>query len=234
MKIHEYQAKEILSRYGIPVLRGQVTWSPAEAREIAKGIGKPVMVKAQVLVGGRGKAGGVRYAATPDDAETLAAAILGMDIKGITVRRVLVTEAANIAREMYLGAILDRANKRVAFMASAAGGMDIEEVARTTPEKIIYSSADPFLGFPDYRARQVAFALGIPANLTREFARIARALYDAFVATDASAQASSGDLVTWEASREAALLHDPWFIPVDHAVVGIVDQHALEPSEKSK
>ncbi len=186
MKIHEYQAREIFARFGVPVPRGQVTSSPAEAREIAKSFGKPVMIKAQVLVGGRGKAGGVKYAATPDEAEMHADAIIGMDIKGITVQRVLVSEAADIAKEIYLGVVLDRADKRVAIVTSAAGGVDIEEVARTTPEKIIRSSADPFLGFPDFRARQMAFALGIPTNLTRDFVRIARALYDVFVATDAS------------------------------------------------
>jgi succinyl-CoA synthetase beta subunit len=186
MKIHEFQAKEIMARYGVPVPQGQVTSSPAEAREIAKTIGKPVVVKAQVLVGGRGKAGGVKFAATPDEAEEKAAAILGMDIKGITVRRVLVTEAADIAKEIYLGAIVDRANKRVAFMVSAEGGVEIEETARTAPEKIIHSSADPLLGLPDYRGRQMAFAAGIPASLTRDFARIVRGLYDTLIATDAS------------------------------------------------
>jgi succinyl-CoA synthetase beta subunit len=186
MKIHEFQAKEIMARYGVPVPAGQVTSSPAEAREIAKAIGKPVVVKAQVLVGGRGKAGGVKYAATPDDAETVATAILGMNIKGTTVQRVLVTEAADIAREIYLGAVFDRDNKSVAFMVSAEGGVDIEEVARTTPEKIIRSTADPLLGFPDYRARQMAFAAAIPANLTRDFVKIVRGLYDTYMATDAS------------------------------------------------
>jgi succinyl-CoA synthetase beta subunit len=186
MKLQEFQAKDILARYGVPVTRGQVTSSPAEAREIAKSLGTPVVVKAQVLVGGRGKAGGVKYAATPDEAEERAACILGMSIKGITVRRVLVTEAADIAKEIYLGAILDRADKCVAFMASAEGGVDIEEVARTMPEKIIRSSADPLLGLPDYRARSMAFAVGIPAGLVRDFVKITRGLYDALIASDAS------------------------------------------------
>ncbi len=186
MKLHEFQAKEILARYGIPVPQGQVTSSPAEAREIARTIGKPVVVKAQVLVGGRGKAGGVKYAATPDDAEEKASAILGMNIKGITVRRVLVTEAADIDKEIYLGAVLDRTQKSVAFMVSAEGGVEIEEVARVSPEKIIHSSADPLLGFPDYRARQMAFAAGIPTNLVRDFSKVARGLYNTLIACDAS------------------------------------------------
>jgi len=186
MNIHEFQAKEIMARYGVPVSPGQVTSSPAEARDIAKSIGKPVVVKAQVLVGGRGKAGGVKYAATPDEAEEKTKAILGMNIKGTIVRRVLVTEAADIAREIYLGAVFDRGNKCVAFMASAEGGVDIEEVARSAPEKIVRSTADPLLGWPDYRARALAFAVGIPNNLLRDFARITHALYNAFMATDAS------------------------------------------------
>jgi succinyl-CoA synthetase beta subunit len=186
MKIHEFQAKDIFARYGIPVTRGQVTSSPAEAREIAKGLGGPVVVKAQVLVGGRGKAGGIKYAATPDAAEERAAAILGMTIKGITVRRVLVTEAIQFVKEIYLGAVFDRANKRITFMASAEGGVEIEDVARTAPDKIIASSADPLLGLPDYRARQVAFGLGLPTNLTRDFVKIMRGLYDTFIAADAS------------------------------------------------
>jgi succinyl-CoA synthetase beta subunit len=186
MKIHEFQAKEILARYGVPVSAGQVTSSPAEARDIAKGIGRPVVVKAQVLVGGRGKAGGVKYAATPDDAEARAADILGMSIKGITVQRVLVTEAADIAREIYLGMIVDRDSKRVLCMTSAEGGVEIEDVARTAPEKIVRSWADPLLGFPEFRARQLAFAVGIPPSLTRDFMRIVHALYQALVDTDAS------------------------------------------------
>jgi succinyl-CoA synthetase beta subunit len=206
MKIHEFQAKEILARYGIPVPRGAVTSSPTEAREIAKSYGVPVMVKAQVLVGGRGKAGGVRYAATPEKAEELAEQILAMTIKDIHVRRVLITEAANIAKEIYLGAILDRAAKRVVIMGSAAGGVEIEEVARTTPELIVRREADPFLGFPDYRAREMAFALGLPTTLVRDFVRIARGLYQAFIDVDASlaeinplAMTTSGQLMALDA-----------------------------------
>jgi len=186
MKLHEFQAKELFARNGIPVNRGQVTDSPAQAWEIAKAIGAPVVVKAQVLVGGRGKAGGVKLAQTPDEAEAKAAAILGMEIKGVKVRRVLIAEAANIAKEIYLGAILDRTSKRIIFMASAAGGIDIEEVARTTPEAIIKVAADPFLGLTDFQARQLAFGINLPASLVRDFVRIAQGLYKTFVECDAS------------------------------------------------
>ena len=186
MKIHEYQAKEILARYGAPVNAGEVADTPEQARAIAERIGKQVVIKAQVLVGGRGKAGGVKLAQTPQEAYDKADAILGMDIKGITVQRVLVADAADIEQEYYLGAILDRASRRIVFMASAAGGVDIEEVAHTNPEKILRAAVDPLLGFSEYQARDLAFGMGLAPDLVPQFVRIARALYDAFVATDAS------------------------------------------------
>ena len=137
VKLHEYQSKQIFAQYGIPIPKGEVASTPEEARQIAADLGRRVVVKSQVLVGGRGKAGGVKVANTPDEAEQVASKILGMNIKGLTVRKVLVDEAADIQQEIYLGVVIDRAARRVTMMASAAGGMDIEEVARTAPEKII-------------------------------------------------------------------------------------------------
>ena len=137
MKLQEFQAKRIFGQYGIAVPQGEVAETPEEARDIAKRIGGPVVVKSQVLVGGRGKAGGIKLARTPDEAEQVAGRILGMDIKGLTVKKVLVDPAADIKTELYLGMVLDRARRRVVVMASSAGGVDIEEVAATTPEKII-------------------------------------------------------------------------------------------------
>ena len=186
MKIHEYQAKQILARYNIPIPRGELAATPAEARSIAKSYGVPVVVKAQVLVGGRGKAGGVKLAATPDEAEVVAERILGMNIKGVTVRKVLVAEATDIAKEIYLGAVLDRTSQCVVVMASAEGGVEIEEVARTRPEKIVKVAADPFLGLADFQARQLAFGIGLPTNLVRDFVRIAKGLVQALMDTDAS------------------------------------------------
>lgn len=186
MKLHEYHSKRIFARYGIPIPRGEVATTPAQVRDIAVRLHRPVVVKAQVLVGGRGKAGGIRVARTPDEAEAVAEQILGMHLKGIPVKKVLVDEAADIQSEIYLGVTLDRAQRRVVMMASAAGGVDIEEVARETPEKIIKATADPFLGLREYQARALAFALGLPRELVREFARIAMALYRAFVENDAS------------------------------------------------
>jgi len=186
VKIHEYQAKQILARYNIPIPRGELAATPAEARSIAKSYGVPVVVKAQVLVGGRGKAGGVKLAATPDEAEVVAERILGLNIKGVTVRKLLVAAATDIAKEIYLGAVLDRTSQRVVVMASAEGGVEIEEVARTMPEKIVKVAADPFLGLADFQARQLAFGIGLPTNLVRDFVRLAKGLVQAFVDTDAS------------------------------------------------
>ncbi len=186
MKVHEYQAREILQRYGIPVPRAEVASTPVEARTIAEKLGVPAVVKAQVLVGGRGKAGGVKLAATPSEAEAMAKAILGMNIKGLTVEKVMVAEATKIAKEIYLGAIVDRSSKSVVLMASAEGGVEIEEVARVSPEKIIKVHAHPMLGLFDYQSRELAFGIGIESNLVRDFTQITQGLYRALVECDAS------------------------------------------------
>ena len=186
MNLHEYQSKRVFARYGIPIPRGEVANSPAEAREIAAKLGGKVVVKSQVLVGGRGKAGGIKLAVDKDDAEEKAKAILGMDIKGLTVTKVLVDEAADIKDEIYLGLVIDRARRRVVMMGSSEGGVDIEEVAAHTPEKIIQVAIDPCIGFRAYQANDLAAALGIPKDLTRSFVQIAGGLYNAFTDSDAS------------------------------------------------
>lgn len=186
MNLHEYQAKELLRQHGVPIPPGEVASTPTDARAIATQIGKPVVVKAQVLTGGRGKAGGVKLAATPDKAETVASAILGMDIRGHLVRKVLVADAAEIEREIYFGAIFDRATRTIILMASAEGGVEIEEVARVTPEKIIRRSIDPFLGYADFLGREIGFALGLNPAQVRAFSQIARGLYDTLVQNDAT------------------------------------------------
>ncbi|MEZ4635289.1 MAG: ADP-forming succinate--CoA ligase subunit beta [Caldilineaceae bacterium] len=186
MKLHEYQSKRIFAKYGIPIPSGDVATTPAEAREIAQRLGKRVVIKSQVLVGGRGKAGGIKVADNPDDAEAVAGKILGMDIKGLTVNKVLVDEAADIKSEIYLGAVLDRAARKVAIMASSEGGVEIEEVAAQTPEKIVTVHAHPFLGLLDYQARNLAYGIGIPKEHINTFIKIAQGLYRAFVDTDAS------------------------------------------------
>jgi succinyl-CoA synthetase beta subunit len=187
VKLHEYQSKRLFGEYGIAVPSGQVATTPEEARRIAGEIGTPVVVKAQVLVGGRGKAGGVKLAKSPEEAEARAADILGMDIKGLTVEKVLIDPAADIKDEIYLAVILDRAARRIAIMASAAGGVDIEEVAATTPEKIVTVRVEPAVGLQDYQTRELAYGIGLEdKNQVRQFAQIVRQLYDVYTGTDAN------------------------------------------------
>ena len=186
MKLHEYQSKQIFAQYGVPIPDGEVASTPAEARAIAERIGKAVVIKSQVLVGGRGKAGGIKLAKTPDEAEDVASRILGMEIQGLTVKKVLVDEAADIRSEIYLGAVLDRSARRVAIMASSEGGIEIEEVAAQTPEKIITVHIHPLLGMQVYQARQLAYGIGLPKEHISAFTKIALNLYRAFAESDAS------------------------------------------------
>lgn len=183
MNIHEYQAKEILRGLGVPIPPGQVAETPEEAEQIAKKIGKPVVVKAQVHAGGRGKAGGVKLAGGPAEAKQKAAAILGMQIKGLTVMRVLVTEAMDIASEAYVGVILDRASKKPVFMVSPAGGIDIEEVAASTPDKILKMPVDTRFGLMPYQAMRLGFFLYRDLAQARAAARIMQQLYIGFIQT---------------------------------------------------
>ncbi|MFO3797274.1 MAG: ADP-forming succinate--CoA ligase subunit beta [Anaerolineales bacterium] len=186
MKLHEYQSKQIFARYGIPIPRGRVAETASAARQIAEELGGRVVVKAQVLVGGRGKAGGVRLAKDPQEAETIATQILSMEIKGLPVRKVLVDEAANIEQEIYLGITNDRAARKPVIMASAAGGVEIEEVARQTPEKIIKVHVDPLLGLREYQARDIAVLLDLPREHWRTFITITQGLWRAYVENDAT------------------------------------------------
>jgi succinyl-CoA synthetase beta subunit len=186
MKIHEYQAKEILAEYGVPVPQGEVATTPEEAKVIAERLGGTVAIKAQVHVGGRGKAGGIKVAKNPDDAYEKASEILGMDIKGLTVEKVLVEEGAEIDREFYLGIVQDRATKAPALMVSAEGGVEIEEVARAKPEAIYKAWADPYHGLRGYAAYALASRLTEDPKEARTMAAILRKLYTAFVEYDAS------------------------------------------------
>lgn len=186
MNIHEYQAKEILRDYGVPIPPGEIATTPAEAEAIATKYGTAVMVKAQVHAGGRGKAGGVKFCKTPADAKEKATAILGMKIKDLTVEKVLVTVAADIGSEAYVGIIVDRATKKPVFMVSAAGGIDIEEVAATTPEKILYVPVDVRYGLPTYDAMRMGFFLYDDVKLARAAAKIMQQLYAGFMAAGCS------------------------------------------------
>jgi len=186
MKLQEYQSKLIFAEYGVPIPNGRVAATASEAKQIAEELGGRVVVKSQVLVGGRGKAGGIRLAKSPEEAEELATQILGMEIKGLPVRKVLVDEAANIEKEIYLGITNDRAARKPVMMASAEGGVDIEEVARTMPEKIIKVHIDPILGLRDFQARDIATGIDLPRNHWRVFGRIAHGLWKAYSASDAN------------------------------------------------
>jgi len=186
MKIHEYQAKEIFGSAGIPVPPGRVATTVQEAVEIAEEINRPVMVKAQVHVGGRGKAGGVKYAENLEAVKIWAQRILGMSIKELEVKKILVTEAVEITSETYLGIILDRATKKPVIMISAAGGVDIEEVAAKTPEKIHKLTVEPRVGLQAYQARDLAFKVFRDIKLVRQVADIIMKLYDVFWQVDAS------------------------------------------------
>jgi len=186
MKIHEYQARRLFQEYGIPVPRGEVATKAKDVEDIARRLGRAVMVKAQVHVGGRGKAGGIKYAPTPSDARKHAEDVLGMSIKSLTVRKVLVSEAAEIETEAYVAITLDRVSKRPILMVSAEGGIDIEEVARKTPEKIVKISIDPLTGLQPYQARQAAFVLYGRIDTVRRASKLFMQLYKCYIEQDCS------------------------------------------------
>ena len=193
MKIHEYQAKAILRRFDVTVPRGEVATTASEARDIARQLGGRVVVKAQIHAGGRGKGGGVKVAATPDETETIARAMIGMRLvtpqtgpEGKTVQRVLIEEALDRDRELYLGLVIDRTSCRTVMMASSAGGMDIEEVAEKTPHLILKEPIDPAAGFQPYQARKLAFGLGLTGGQIGKATKIMANLHRTFEATDAS------------------------------------------------
>jgi succinyl-CoA synthetase beta subunit len=186
VKLHEYQSKRIFAQHRIPIPKGEVATTCDEAREIAKKLGGPVVIKSQVLVGGRGKAGGIKVAKNANEAEELADQILGMEIKGLTVDKVLVDTAADIRDEIYLGIVIDRALQKPVIIASAEGGVEIEEVAKTNPEAIKRLPIDPQVGLMDYQARNLAFDLGLKRVLVGQFMKILRGLYQSFIDTDSS------------------------------------------------
>ena len=193
MKIHEYQGKQLLAKYGVTVPRGEVVESAEQARAVVEKLGLPVVVKAQIHAGGRGKGGGVKLARTLEEAEALTRQMIGMNLvthqtgpEGRQVRRVLIEEGLKIKQEFYLGIVLDRAISQLVFMASAAGGMDIEEVAASEPEKILKEAIDPAVGLQPFQARKLAFAIGIPKEAVNQAVKFMTALYRACVEMDCS------------------------------------------------
>ncbi|MCY3902909.1 MAG: ADP-forming succinate--CoA ligase subunit beta [Caldilineaceae bacterium] len=234
MKLHEYQSKRIFADYGVPIPDGDIATTPAEARAIAERIGKPVVIKSQVLVGGRGKAGGIKLAQTPDEAQGVAAGILGMEIKGLTVQKVLVDEAADIRAEIYLGAVLDRSARKVAIMASSEGGVEIEEVAAQSPEKIVTVHVHPLLGMQGFQARQLAFGIGLPREHIPAFTRIAQNLYQAFVESDASLAEINPLIVNGDNQLEAVdgkILLDDSALPRQKELASMRDPDEDSPTE---
>jgi succinyl-CoA synthetase beta subunit len=186
LDLHEYQGKELFRRYGIPVSEGVLATTPAEARTAAEEIGGQVVVKAQVLIGGRGKAGGIKLAGSPEEAEEQAAEILGMDIRGHTVGKLWIERASDIEREYYLSLTLDRSAKKPLFMFTTQGGMDIEEVAATSPDALVKLHVDPLEGCHPWHARRLVYAAGVSdPSEQKQIAAIVLKLYDAFVGADA-------------------------------------------------
>jgi succinyl-CoA synthetase beta subunit len=235
VNIHEYQAKDILRAEGVPIPPGEVATTPDEVEAIAKKIGGMVVVKAQVHTGGRGKAGGVKLAKSPSEAREIAGRILGMKINGLTVHKVLVTSAADIASEAYVGIILDRATKKPVFMVSPAGGIDIEEVAAKTPEKILKLPIDTRYGLQPYQASELGFFL-FPNDVkkVRAAAKIMGQLYNAFMKSDASLAeinplvvTPSGDVL----ALDAKISVDDNALDRHADLAGLRDETAEAPSE---
>ena len=204
MKIHEYQAKDILAHYGVPIQPGRVAYTPDEAEAIARELGGPVVIKAQVYVGGRGKAGGIQFGDTPEQARAAASKVLGMDIKGLTVEKVLVVSKINIQEEYYLGIILDRKSQAPIVMVSKEGGIDIEEVAAKTPEKIIKQPIDMRWGLRPFEARDILARAGLPHQVIGKGGAILTALARAFIESDASLAEINPLVLTSEGQVQAA------------------------------
>ncbi|HEX5595080.1 MAG TPA: ADP-forming succinate--CoA ligase subunit beta [Micromonosporaceae bacterium] len=235
MDLYEYQGRELFERHGLPVLAGGVAKTPEEARAIAERLGGRVVVKAQVKVGGRGKAGGVKLADDAAEATARASEILGMDIKGHTVNQVMLTVTADIAEEYYFSYLLDRANRTFLCIASVAGGMDIEQVAAETPEKVAKVAIDANKGVDEAKAREIVTAAGFPSEVTDQVVEIAVKLWQAFLAEDATlmevnplARTSTGQVLCLDA--KVSLDDNAGFRHPEHAK--LVDVAAVDPLEQ--
>jgi succinyl-CoA synthetase beta subunit len=186
MKLHEYQSKNIFALYNIPIPSGRIAASASEARQLCEELGGKVVIKAQVLVGGRGKSGGIRLVRSPEEAEEVTTQILSMKIKDLPVRKVLVDEAVSIQKEIYLGITNDRSMQKPVLIASSAGGVEIEEVAKKSPDQIAKLYIDPLLGMRDYQIRDIALSIDLPRQFWRPFGEIAFALWKVYVDCDAT------------------------------------------------
>ena len=240
MDLFEYQARDLFESHGVPVLGGAVAYTPDEAQVAAEKMGGRVVVKAQVKVGGRGKAGGVKLAESAEDAREKAAAILGMDIKGHTVTKVMIAQAAPIEAEYYLAILLDRANRNFLVMASVAGGMEIEEVAHKTPEKLARVGIDPNIGISEAKAREIILAGQFPADVVDQVVEVLLKLWAAFVAEDATlmeinplVKTSDGKVIALDGKvtldKSAEFHHPEHEALIDHAAA-----NPLEAAAKAK
>ncbi|MDQ3282131.1 MAG: ADP-forming succinate--CoA ligase subunit beta, partial [Acidobacteriota bacterium] len=241
MKVHEYQAKEILRRYGVPTPRGEVVDNPEDARRVATELGGRVVVKAQIHAGGRGKGGGVKLAANPDEAAELTRKMLGMTLvthqtgpEGRVVQKVLIEEALNIDKELYLGVTLDRSRGMNVIMASAQGGMDIEEVAAHDPNAIFKEPVDSVLGVQPFQARQIAYALGLTGDAYKKCVDFVQKLMRAYIETDAALAEINPLLVTKEGdvlALDAKMTFDDNALFRHKDVVGMRDVAEEDPLE---
>lgn len=241
MNIHEYQAKEILKGFGVAVPNGQVAFSVNEAVAAAEKVGLPVVVKAQIHAGGRGKGGGVKFARTKEEVKEYADEILGMTLvthqtgpEGKLVKKLWIEEASNIARELYAGIVLDRETSKITFMVSTEGGMEIEKVAEETPEKIVKVAIDPTTGMMPFQARQLGFALGLEGDALKSGVKFFSALYKAYVAMDASLFEINPLVVTKEGNviaLDAKVNFDENALFRHKEVVGLRDFDEEEPTE---
>jgi succinyl-CoA synthetase beta subunit len=239
MDLFEYQARDLFEAHGVPVLKGAVATTAEQARDAAASMGGKVVVKAQVKVGGRGKAGGVKLAENADDAFAKAGAILGMDIKGHTVRKVMIAQAAPIESEYYLAILLDRANRSFLVMASVSGGMDIEEVAHKTPEKLAKVNIDPNVGISQTSALDIVRKGGFPADVETQVADVLVTLWKTFVSEDATlvevnplVKTSDGRIIALDGKvtldDNAEFRHDSHSILVDHTATDPLEKDAKE------
>ena len=241
MKIHEYQAKEIFKNYRIPVPEGAMVDKPAAAKKVAGKIGKKVVIKAQVHAGGRGKGGGIKLADTQDDVEARAEEIIGMTLvthqtgpDGKLVRKVLVEEALEVEKELYMGMVIDREKSCITIIASEEGGVEIEVVAAETPEKIIRESIDPRVGMQGFQARKMAFALNLPKDLIREGTKLVMNLYKLFISTDASLAEINPLVITKDGrllAADAKINFDDNALFRHQDVSELRDIHEEEPTE---
>ncbi|HEY0360329.1 MAG TPA: ADP-forming succinate--CoA ligase subunit beta, partial [Mycobacteriales bacterium] len=236
MDLFEYQARDLFAAHDVPVLGGETATTPAEARQIAERFGGRAVVKAQVKVGGRGKAGGVKVATDPADAEAKAAQILGMDIKGHTVHRVMLAETADIAEEYYVSFLLDRTNRTFLAMASVEGGMDIEEVAATKPEALAKIPVDANEGVTPEKAREIVAAANFPADVADQIANVLVTLWDVFISEDATlvevnplVKTGAGDIVALDG--KVTLDENASFRHSEHA--DLEDSSAVDPLEQA-